>query len=160
MTWLLLISGALGGGIVTNAVGRRRAYRTAILLIRAELSRNATWVEQGKTHAAMPHKDKMFAPGRIVVSAWETQQPALAWRFWHKSHSLWAELSATYTTLQAFSATGTEPPDHIVGDLRLLEDKLGRFDPTWAERVVVYLATHRGTRRLGVALAARLSGQA
>jgi hypothetical protein len=161
VNWLLFVSGAFGGGIVAtlleDAIRRRRAYRTALLLIRAELSRNATWIEQGKAPAAKPHKDKMFAPGRIVTAAWDAHEPALAWRFWRKRHGLWAEVSATYTTLQVFSATGEEPPAAMVADLRTLEDRLGRFDPTWLEQVVVYLATHWGTRRIGVALATRLS---
>ena len=161
MTWLALVAAALGGGILAtlleDALRRRRAYRTALLLVRFEISRNATWIEQGKSPAGQPHKDKMFAPGRIVTGAWEAQKPALAGRFWTKSHSLWAELNASYTTLEAASATATEPPDDIVPYLRSLEDRLGSFDPTWRELCVVYLATHAGTRWLGVALATRVS---
>lgn len=109
MNWLLVLTGALGGGIVAtlldDTLRRRRAYRTALLLVRAELSRNATWVEQGKLPQARQFVDKIFAPGRIVTTAWDANHPALASRLWRKRHSLWAELNAVYTTLEVFSAT-------------------------------------------------------
>jgi hypothetical protein len=164
MSWLIVVTGALGGGIVAtlleDSLRRRRAYRTALLLIRAELSRNATWIDQGKQPRARVFADKIFAPGRIRTAAWDANHPALAGRLWRKRHALWAELNAVYTTLEAFSATGEEPPSGLVAELRSLEQRLGAADPTWLEVVVVFLATHGPTKRVGVAIATRLSRHA
>jgi hypothetical protein len=162
VTWLVVAVSALGGGIIAtlldDAVKRRRAYRTALYLVRIELSFNATLIDKGKNALASTQgdeataaefKEKIFHVGSISTDRWDVQQPALVTRLSRQSHSLMAELSATYDVLKIFSATGTEPPDDCVADLRSLEKRLGTIDLQWREFIVVFLCEHRITRPIG-----------
>jgi hypothetical protein len=157
MTWLAIAVAGLGGGVVAtlieDAIRRRRAYRTGLLLVRAELGRNAVWIETAYKPNASAFRDKLLARGQITSRDWEVHRAALAWRLWKKNQPVWAALAAMYDTLEAFSVTGEYPPKEASGELRDLSDRLGKVDPTWLEMSLVFLCSHRLTRLIGVPLA-------
>lgn len=148
----------MGGGIVASllaeAVRVRRAYRTALLMVRMEVVKNVVWIKQAQSPEAAPFKDQMFEAGWFIDDAWIAHAAALAYRMEAKNLRLWANLAAEYTSLRAISAAGLEPPSRSIDSLEVLRDRLRVFDPPLRLRLLRLLVPRRSTRWLGK-LAAR-----
>ena len=116
MSWLILVTAALGGGIVTWAlevwVTSIRNFETARLLLVAELTMIASALQiSSQIDQVLP----------LPTTAWETQRHIVARSIAKQDRRLWAGLNAVYSSIfisSRLGTVGTEELESVLADLR------------------------------------------
>ncbi len=108
MTWAALLAAALGGGIVASLLeawfANLRAYETARLLVRSELTAMAVMSESLRTTREVPAD--LRATVHYPTDAWRANGAKLAMRLERRGGGVFRALSSFYTFIDGFPAQG------------------------------------------------------
>jgi hypothetical protein len=135
VTWGDAIGGGLVGSLVTvlltEWIRGHRVYRTAVLVIHAEVLTNVVRMNALLEDAASKEQWR----GWFKQDAWETHRQEIARRWARKHIDLWAKINAVNPDLEAYSATGNTPSALAQKSLKEVHAMVREIVPPFRVRV-------------------------